>query len=66
VKRFGAFRWMLPLGVVVLVAAHVLVVFRLASHFAIGMVAATGLALLVVLKHLGFFGSFTLFRRRER
>ena len=57
--------WML-LGIVVLVALHVLFFNRL-RHASVSLAVVSGLVLLAIAKHLGFFGSlYGLFRRRSR
>lgn len=57
---------MLPVVVIVLVTAHGIVLYRVSSHAALGMAAASGVIVLVLIKHLGLLGSFTMFRRRPR
>jgi len=58
--------WMLRLGVVVLIAGH-LIFFNRLQHAGVSLAVVSGLALLVIAKHLGLLGSlYTLFRRRSR
>lgn len=58
--------WMLALGIVVLVAFHVFFFNRL-RHAGVSLAVVSGLVLLAIAKHLGFFGSlFGLLRRRSR
>jgi hypothetical protein len=58
--------WMLPLGIVVLVAFHVLV-FNWLRHAGLSLAAVSGLALLAIAEHLGLLGSlYSLLRRRSR
>lgn len=68
-KRHGhllARSLMLPLGVVVLIAGHVLFFNRL-RHAGASLAVVLGLVLLVITKHLGVLGPlYTLFHRRSR
>lgn len=58
--------WTLRLGVVVLIAGHVIFFNRL-RHAGMSLVVVSGLGLLVIAKHLGVVGSlYTLIRRRLR
>lgn len=55
----------LVLAVVILIAVHGIVLYRISSHITWTILAA--LVLLVLLKHVGFFGPvFALFKRRFR
>ncbi len=57
--------WLLPIMVAALVAAHVVVLYRLFSHMA--WTVAVGLLVLLALKHIGAIGSvYVMFRRRWR
>jgi hypothetical protein len=57
---------MLPLGVFVLVAVH-LIFFKYLRHVGLSLVVISGLALLAIAKHLGLLGSlYTLYRKRIR
>ncbi len=55
--------WILPVLVAVLIAGHVIVLYRLFSHMA-GTVVL-GLVLLLLLKHVGVFGPIYAFLRRR-
>jgi len=58
--------WMLPIVVVVLIAAHVIVPYLL-LHTGVSVAIVSGAAILVVFKHLGLLGSlYALLRRRSR
>lgn len=58
--------WMLTLGMVVLIGVHVFFFNRL-RHAGVSLVVVSGLALLVIAKHLGVLGPlYTLLRRRSR
>ena len=60
--------WMLmvPVGVILLVA-HSVVLYYALSHKALSATVASGLIVLIVIKHLGLFGPlYALFRRRAR
>jgi len=58
--------WIVLLGVAVLVAAHGVILYYAASHTALPFALASGVLLLVVVKHLGLFGPvFALVRRRS-
>jgi uncharacterized membrane protein YecN with MAPEG domain len=58
--------WMLPLGAVVLIVGHVIFFDRL-RHAGASLAVVSGLALLVIAKHLGVLGSlYSVFRRRFR
>ena len=57
--------WMLPVFVVILIAVHGIALYRLFSHMAWTVVL--GLVLLLLLKHVGVFGSvYAFLRRRSR
>ncbi len=57
---------MLPIVVVVLIAAHVIVPYLL-LHTGVSGAVVSGAAILVVLKHLGLLGSlYALLQRRSR
>ena len=59
-------RWMLPAGVVVLIAGHVIFFNRL-RHAGMPVAVLSGLVLFVIAKHLGVFGPlYALLRRRSR
>ena len=59
-------RWMLPVGVVVLIAGHVIFFNRL-RHAGVSLAVVSGLVLLAIAKHLGLFGPlYALLRRRSR
>jgi len=59
--------WILPVGVVALIAAHVIVVRHALPRAALSVEVVSGLIIVVVLKHVGLIGSlFALFRRRSR
>jgi hypothetical protein len=65
-SRLLTFRWMLPFVVVVLIAGHV-ILFNHLRHAGASLPVVSGLALLVIAKHLGVLGPlYTLFRRRSR
>lgn len=65
-SRLLACHWMLALGVVVLIAGHVIFFNRL-RHSGLPFAVLSGLALLAIAKHLGLLGSlYSLVRRRSR
>lgn len=55
--------WMLLVGVIGLVAVHVVLYYSL-SHTALSAAVVSGVIALIVIKHLGLLGP--LFRRRPR
>jgi VIT1/CCC1 family predicted Fe2+/Mn2+ transporter len=58
--------WMLPIIVVVLIAAHVIVPYLL-LHTGVSVAIVSGAAILVAIKHLGLLGSlYALLRRRSQ
>ena len=58
--------WMLPIVVVVIVAAHVILPYLL-WHTGLSVGLVSGVTVLVVIKHLGLLGSLSaLLRRRAR
>ena len=58
--------WLVWLGVILLVAGHVFFFNRL-WHAGMSLPVLSGLALLLIAKHLGAFGPlYTFFRRRSR
>ena len=66
-SRLRARGWMLPVGVVILIAGHGIVLYYFSSHVALSAAVVSGVIILVVIKHLGVLGStYALFRRRAR
>jgi hypothetical protein len=64
--RLPARTRMLPLGVLILIAGHVIFFNRL-RHAGVSLAVVSVLALLAIAQHLGVLGSlYTLFRRRSR
>ncbi len=58
--------WMLPLGIAVLIAGHV-IFFNHLRHAGLSLAVVSGLALLAIAKHLGLLGSlYSQLRRRSR
>jgi hypothetical protein len=58
--------WMLRVGIVVLVAGHV-IFFRHLRYAGISVTVISGLVVLAIAKHLGMFGPlYALLRRRSR
>ncbi len=58
--------WMLPLLVVALIAGHAILYYA-TSHKVLSGAVASGVIVLVVIKHLGLLGPFySLLRRRSR
>ena len=56
--------WMLPVFLL-LVAAHGFIFYRIASHLT--LLVAVGLIIVLLVKHLGFFGGvYAMWRRRSR
>ena len=59
--------WVLLVGAVALVAAHVTILRYVLTHAAVSAAVVSGVVVLVVIKHLGLLGSlFALFRRKSR
>ncbi len=57
--------WMVPVGVVILMLGHGVVLYYVSSHVALSAAAVSGVIVLVVIKHLGWLAPlYTLFRRR--
>lgn len=64
--RLLARSWMLSLGVVLLIAGHVIFFNRL-RHAGLSLAVVSGLAVLAIAKHLQLLGTlYRLFRRRSR
>jgi hypothetical protein len=58
---------MLPVGIVVLIAGHGIMLYYVSAHTALSATVVSGVIILVVIKHLGLFGPlYALFRRRSR
>jgi hypothetical protein len=58
---------MLPVGAVALIAAHAIIVRYVLPHAALSAAVVAGVIVLVVITHLGPFGSFLArFRRQSR
>lgn len=55
--------WMIAVGVLMLIAGHVLFFNRL-RHAGLSLVMISGLAVLAIAKHLGLFGSLYRLSRR--
>ena len=59
-------RWWLPIGIVGVIAAHVIFFDRL-HHAGLSLAAISGLVVLAIAKHLGLLGPlYSLLRRRSR
>jgi len=59
--------WILPASVILLIAAHALVLRYASSHAAVSAAVLSGVIVLAVIKHLGLLGSlYAVFRRRTR
>jgi hypothetical protein len=64
ISRIFALPWTMIAAVVFLLAAHGLAFYFL-RHLALSAVVVSGVVVLVVIKHMGAFGSlYALFRRR--
>ena len=65
--RLRAHAWMLPVAVIILIAGHGIILYYFSSHVALSAAVASGVIILVVIKHLGLLGPvYALFRRRAR
>ncbi len=59
--------WMVPVGVVILILGHGVVLYYVSSHIALPAAAISGLIALAVIKHLGWLAPlYAFFRRRPR
>jgi hypothetical protein len=59
--------WLLPVLAVILIPGHGIVLYYASSHLALSTTIASGLMLLVVIRHLGGLGPlYALLRRRFR
>ena len=59
--------WMLAVGVIILIAGHGVILYYFASHVTLTAAVVSGAVILLVIKHLGMFGSvYALFRWRAR
>jgi hypothetical protein len=59
--------WVLPVGVLALIAAHLTILRYALQHAALSAAVVSGVIIVVVIKHLGLLGSlFAMFRRRSR
>jgi membrane protein YdbS with pleckstrin-like domain len=66
-SRLRALAWTLPVGVVILIAGHGILLYYISSHMALSSAVVSGVIILVVIKHLGLLGPlYVLFRRRSR
>lgn len=59
-------RWVVALGVAVLIVVHGLVLYGFSLQVALPAAVLTGAVVLVVLKHLGLIGSLVALLRRRR
>ena len=65
--RLRARAWMLMVGVIVLIAAHGVILYYFSSHLALSAAVVSGAIILAVIKHLGLLGPvYALVRRRAR
>ena len=65
--RFPSHRWLLAAAVLVVVALHGSVLLYVAEHAALSTSVLSGVILLVVIKHLGWFGAlWAWLRARSR
>jgi hypothetical protein len=59
--------WMVFFGTVALIAAHVTILRHVLLHATLSAAVVSGLAILVLIKHLGLIGSlFAVVRRKSR
>ncbi len=59
--------WMPPVGAVALIAAHATILRYVLPHTALSAAVVSGVIIVVVIKHIGLFGSlFALFRPQSR
>jgi hypothetical protein len=66
-SRPRARAWILPVGVVILIAGHGILLYYISSDMGPSAVVVSGVIILVVIKHLGLLGPlYVLFRRRSR
>jgi len=68
-ERSPRFRhpWMLLVGTVALIAAHATILRYVLAHTALSAAVASGVIIVVVIKHVGLLGSvFAFFRRQSR
>jgi hypothetical protein len=64
ISRIFALPWTMIAAVVILLAAHGLAFYFL-PHLGLSVVVVSGIMVLVVIKHIGAFGSlYALFRKR--
>jgi hypothetical protein len=65
-SRLSARPWVFVAAIVILLAAHGLVFYFL-RHLALSATVASGLIILIVVKHLGMFSSlYAIVRKRSR
>ena len=58
---------MLPVGIVVLIAGHGIMLYYVSAHTALSATVVSGVIILVLLKHLGLLGPlYAVLRRRFR
>jgi membrane protein YdbS with pleckstrin-like domain len=66
-SRLRARAWMLPVGALILITGHGIVLYYVSSYVALSAAVVSGVIILVVIKHLGLIAPmYTLFRRRAR
>jgi membrane protein YdbS with pleckstrin-like domain len=66
-SRPRALAWIIPVGVVILIAGHGIFLYYISSQIALSAAVVSGVIILVVIKHLGLLGPlYVLFRRRSR
>jgi hypothetical protein len=59
--------WLVAAGVIILIAAHGVVLYYLSSHPALSAAVVSGVIILVVVKHFGVLGRLSaLLKRRAR
>jgi membrane protein YdbS with pleckstrin-like domain len=57
----------LPVGVIVLIAGHGIILYYVSSYKALSAAAVSGVIILVLIRHLGLLGLlYALFRQRFR
>ena len=58
--------WMLPVLVIVLLAAHGVILYYVSSHAMVSAAVLSGAIILLAIKHMGLVGPlYALFRRRR-
>jgi hypothetical protein len=64
-RKRSMLTWILLPGVVILITGHAVLLYYVVSHKVVSIAVASGVIVLIVIRHLGFLAPFFGLRRRR-